>query len=748
MPQPSSHSLQRVALTAVLLIAGVVLAAQQAVPPASQDLTFRASADLVTIDAVVTDKEGKPVTNLTRDDFEVTVAGKRQVLDQAVYVRTADQPGVLAAARAATEPNRSSPAAAQDASSASRVLKETGASPDHVARTIAIVVDDLGLSFRSIADVRSAVHRYIDTQIEPGDLVAIIRTAGGVGTLQQFTTDKRLLHMAADRLQWDFRSRVGLGGVGGFTAEATSPAGDAIGDNVEQLHNTLASAGSLAALEYIARGTTELPGRKCIIFFSEGYDLIFDDRFRGSQRIWSAMARMLSRANAAGVVINTIDSRGLTAQGLKGKVFPNERDWRTRDGFRDPTIPTVEGTPTLGSGNQFLDAPGHLMGAADKTSGQPFLASQESLEFIANQTGGLAIRDTNAITSGVSRILDDQRGYYLLGYTAPSDAPRGGWDQNRIKVRVKRSGLRVRARQGVFGPLDAHEPAAAASDPLVMSALSPFGASGITVRLTSLFGHDTTAGSYVRSLLFIDPADLKFEVDAAGRHTAKLQVLLMGIGDNGQVLDGWRREVPLSLTDENFRLIGKRGIVLTIRTLAREPGPYQMRAAVEDLSSHSTGSASQFLEVPEVGSSKLALSGILLKGSAGEGSTAIQADASPGAPNGLADDVLLEPEVRVLPPGVNATYVYEIYDGLQDATLPLQMSAAVIREGKIVYQSPFAPVTASPTSDHTLRIIPIAGALSLGQDMPDGRYTLEVIIRGPDAKKLERHQWVDFEIRR
>ena len=65
---------------------------------------FRASTDLVTIDAVVMDRDGKPVTNLTREDFEVTVAGKHQTLEQAVYIRTQEQPQALAAVRAAAIP--------------------------------------------------------------------------------------------------------------------------------------------------------------------------------------------------------------------------------------------------------------------------------------------------------------------------------------------------------------------------------------------------------------------------------------------------------------------------------------------------------------------------------------------------------------------------------------------------------------------------------------------------------------------
>jgi hypothetical protein len=50
-----------------------------------------------------------------------------------------------------------------------------------------------------------------------------------------------------------------------------------------------------------------------------------------------------------------------------------------------------------------------------------------------------------------------------------------------------------------------------------------------------MFAHDAKTGSYVRSLVFIDPGDLHFEVDATGKHTARFQVLVMAIGDNGKL---------------------------------------------------------------------------------------------------------------------------------------------------------------------------------------------------------------------
>jgi hypothetical protein len=346
------------------------------------------------------------------------------------------------------------------------------------------------------------------------------------------------------------------------------------------------------------------------------------------------------------------------------------------------------------------------------------------------------------------RILDDQRGYYLLGYAAPKDSLRTGWDQNRVKVRVKRPGLRVRARQGFFGPFDTGAPKVESADPLVMSALSPFGSGGISVRLTSVFAHDPKAGSYVRSLLFIDPGDLHFDVDQTGKHTARFQVLVMGVSDNGRVIDAWRREVPLALTDQTFQLIKERGIVVTVRTAAKEPGPYQMRAAVADLASKHVGSAAQFLEVPQVGGGRLALSGVLLKGVTESESARTGDEPNAGSPVGLVDAVLLEPELRIFSPGDKAVYAFEIYDGLKDDNPDLQMATAVIRDGKVVYQSPFAPVTASPRSAGTMRVIPVAGTLELGSDMSAGPYTLEVTVRGPNAKKLERKQWLDFEIRR
>jgi D-serine deaminase-like pyridoxal phosphate-dependent protein len=116
---------------------------------------------------------------------------------------------------------------------------------------------------------------------------------------------------------------------------------------------------------------------------------------------------------------------------------------------------------------------------------------------------------------------------------------------------------------------------------------------------------------------------------------------------------------------------------------------------------------------------------------------------------GLADAVLLEPQVRVLEPGTEAVHAHEIYDGLKPTDADsLQMATALLRAGRVVYQSAFAAVTTLARQGSKVRAIPIAGKLALGPDMPAGPYTLEVIVRGKDRAKLERRQWLDFEVRR
>ena len=144
----------------------------------------------------------------------------------------------------------------------------------------------------------------------------------------------------------------------------------------------------------------------------------------------------MDRANRAGVVVYTLDARGLVTGLLSA-----EDDAQPRPG----TASVPGGT---GLAVQAIEAVTKPMEAR-----RAYLhASQASLVYIAEQTGGFAVLNNNDLSQGFRRVLDDLRGYYLLGYERPSETP--AWGQSEIRVRVKRPGLKVRARKALFGPAD------------------------------------------------------------------------------------------------------------------------------------------------------------------------------------------------------------------------------------------------------------------------------------------------------
>src|SRR5687768_410554 len=182
----------RVILALLLSLCTFLPVVGQVKPADDKDDVVRITTNLVQIDVVVT-KDGKPVPNLTAEDFEIFEDGRRQPITSFAFISNI--------------PN-SAPAAPEK--STAGVPPAAPIKRDVARRTIALVVDDLGLSAESIAQARRQIRKFIAEQVQPDDLVAVIRTGGEVGALQQFTNDKRLLNRAAEKLSWNVCSRVGV----------------------------------------------------------------------------------------------------------------------------------------------------------------------------------------------------------------------------------------------------------------------------------------------------------------------------------------------------------------------------------------------------------------------------------------------------------------------------------------------------------------------------------------------------------
>ena len=702
----------------------------------------RITTNLIQVDAVVTDKNGKPVTDLREDDFEIQENGKKQDITNFSFVPLAS---------AMTEPP--APEAAVDKSGPpAPPLPTVKLRREQVRRTIALVFDDLGLSAQSVTYVRRAIRKFVEEQMQPGDLVAILKTSSVVGLTQQFTSNKQQLLKAADGIRWN---PLGRGGLSPFApiegddiiAETRSeiPGGsEDNGINIDEFSDELFTIGTLGTLNYIVQGLKDLPGRKSVMLFSDGINIRNTEG--QSDRVLNDLRRLTDYANRASVVIYTLDAKGLP--GLELSAQDNTRGMMRPRGGGTSRASGLGGKGAAGGGmaNNRVESSltARRLGAWE---------SQQGLNYLADETGGLAMRNTNDLSGGIKKMLDDQQGYYLIGYHPDEktfDPARLRF--NKLTIKVKRSGLKVRYRSGFMGFTDEKaSPAAPATraEQLARAITKPFATGAIDVRLTSLFANDATTGSFMRSLLHVDASNLTFIDEPDDWHNLVFDVMAITFGIGGDVVDELSRTENVRVRGETYRSIMRNGFDYIVTVPIKKPGAYQLRAALRDTATERVGTASQFIEVPDLDKNRLALSGIIINGfdpeklkkSVEAGNTAvgrIQAEPQTG------------PGVRRLRRGLVMEFGYMIYDAQLDKATQrpqLQTQIRLFRDGRQVFVGNVLPF--DPGAQVDLRRLGAGGRLQLGTDMQPGNYVLQVVVTDLLAKEKQRiaAQWIDFEIR-
>ena len=164
--------MRRLAAFGLFCVLATQSSAQQTPSPEG---VIRINVNLVQVDAIVTDAKGKPVTNLTADDFKVFQDGKAQTITDFSFVDVRDSrvntpppPTVLKSQQAKNQPAPVPPPPLPPIRS------------DQIRRTIALMVDDLALSADGTIRVRQTLKKWVDTEMRPGDLVAVLGL-GGLG---------------------------------------------------------------------------------------------------------------------------------------------------------------------------------------------------------------------------------------------------------------------------------------------------------------------------------------------------------------------------------------------------------------------------------------------------------------------------------------------------------------------------------------------------------------------------------------
>jgi VWFA-related protein len=710
------------------------------VPQDPQDVV-RVTTALVQVDVVVT-KDGKQVTDLKADDFEILEDGRRQQITNFAYV------SINSSASPASSTNSSASPAGGSNPNPPPVLPIKPPTPHEVRRTVAIVVDDLGMSFQSMANLRNYLRKFMSESLGPNDLVAIIRTGGEVGALQQFTTDQRLLASAIADLKWNACSRVGASVLSPERSLVTlmppesqlrgrlppdrSPGSNQVTRPTIANESNACAVGSsvnysINAIRFILRGMRDLPGRKSMMIVSDNLPM---ERQEGAPADFGFKRPVRENANIIDVWTQTTSYRdglhGLAEQAIRSSVVIY--------GVSSQQLQTVGANPA----DEISYPPPRMMRNARPEQQNPLQnlmnvrsaelrKNVDGAELLAKETGGFVIRNRNDF--GVERVLEDQNGYYLIGYKPATETFNRRF--HKIHARVKRSGLTVRTRAGFYGVTE--EPAAgptAETDRLNKALTSPFGANDITVRLTSLFANDTERGSMLRTFVNLEAKDLTFTQEADGSHVAKFDLSSVVFSDNGGVVNRQDQTATLRLRGQPYERALREGVVYGVDLPLKRAGAFQVRVAVRDSASQRIGAAGQFVQAPNIGDGTLSLSGILLY---------------PETQNG-EDEMRRALVLRRFHQGASLVFGYTIYNaGFDKKTRDhrLTTQTVVFRDSIKIYSSDRVAVAATDNRDPTR--INTGARLQLGPALTPGEYVVQIVVEDAVAKRTAT-QVTQFEV--
>jgi VWFA-related protein len=688
----------------------------------AQQAVIRVNVNIVQVDATVTNSNDEPVTDLKAEEFVILQDGQPQEITNFSFIRKRES---AKPAAAAIKPAIEAPKSASIPPPPPAPLKR-----EKVGRSIALVVDDLGLSYTSMDQVRQSIRKWIDEEMQPEDAVALILTGKGEGALQQFTNNKRILQAAVEqRVQYNTASRVG---VLPLTQTVTMSTGskDSRGfasANPQEERNLAFTKFTMQSIQNVVNGLKTLPGRKDLIIFSENMTIMFESDPGVSQGRDLHMKEMLQNtvdlANKYAVVIHSIDPRG---------VMPVNSAEDSLSQYHEDDVP-AEGMASI----------------TDKKVTQ-LNNSRDGMVKLAKETGGLFIHDRNDTFRALEKVVEDGEGYYLIGYQ-PDESTVGEMKSGRakyhnIQVRVKRPGLQVRTRSRFFStPESISSPDIMARKERIQEAIeSPFASGSLRVRLTALYSQTKKDKPCITALLHFGAGQLTFSKEPDGWLKAPVEIVAGLYDINGQQVEFIDKVWTLQIKESSYERMKKNGISALINVPVKESGSYQMKVVMRDIKSGQLGSAMHFVEVPDARKKKLALSGIALA------ANQLSAKVADEQEEGIIEDSGMNetPAVRIFEPGEEISWAYQILNARtdKDQNPKLQTQIRLFHEGREVYAGKPSEMKLG-AQGNTKRMIAV-DQLKLTK-LPPGYYVLQVAVTDmlADLKDGMAVQSIDFEVK-
>jgi VWFA-related protein len=684
-------------------------AAQDQTPLPPKNITrFSTTRQLVVVDVSLKDKSGNPAKGLKAGDFIVTEDGKKQEVTICEYqeleetIAPTPVPAKKVEQVAAAAPG-AAPTPAVKSLTANQIAPSKPGEVKYKDRRLLVMFFDMSsMPIQDQIRAQTAAQKFLKTQMQPSDLMAVMTFANSLEVKQDFTDDKDELQKTVKGLTVGEGSEFAVDGSTGADDEADNGAAYQQDDTEFNIFNT---DRKLAALESAARMLGSLPEKKALVYFASGVSKTGIDN----------EAQLRATINAAirnNVSFYPIDARGLVASAPLG----------------DATKASPGGA-------------GMYSGSSARSAQTRMQGSQDSLFTLAADTGGKALLDNNDLALGIQQAQKDISSYYILGYYSANDKLDGHYRKIKVEVAPTLAAKYGKPdhRPGYFAGKDFTKFNSSDKERQLAEALmlgDPM--TDLSVALEIDYFRLARDRYFVPITVKLPGSEIEL-AKSGGGETTKLD-FIGEIRDAKNVVQGnVRDEQTIKLKGETAGLLSKRSLAYdtgftlppgqyTLKFLARENttgkmGTFETKFTVPDLTT----------EVRHVPISSVVLSNQRLDMTQSLGTA--EKDKKLLAQNPLIEgNQKLVPSVTRVFKKEQEMYVFlHAYEPEAQATQPLVASVSFYRGKVKAFET--APVEIKDGLDPKSKALPVKFSVPLDKLQP-GRYTCQVSVLDPQQQKF------------
>jgi len=572
-------------------------------PPArEQQISFKTAE--VLLDVVVKDKKGRVVKDLTAADLEIYEDGAKQEIESFRLV------------------TRTSTGKAEEKEGAPvNSINLTKGETDVGVSAIALVFDRLSQDARTRA--HDAAISYVGEDSRPNDFIGVFNIDLSLKVLQNYTTENALIRQAIDKaaatgsasfvsnaeqarsqntriqqLQQQAAAAANTasagGGAGAAAAGAAAGSADVDLKFAEMTRRTLetfevlerdqqgyATSNGLLA---VINSMRSLPGRKAVIFFSEGLAI--------PPNVVAHFRSVINQANRLNVSVYTIDSAGLRATNPNDEARAEINALGRRRVDHDPSRPEL-GRP--------------MTAMLERNEDLLKLNPQSGLNQLANETGGAFIGDTNNIGGRLRQVDEDLHSYYLVTYSPANQNVDGKFRQ--ISVKLKKGDHEVQTRKGYFAVnATGYVPMLYYESPALVAINKTPAPNAFPIKALGFNFPDPSRP--LRNIVEVQAASNSFtfiEDKAKKTFSTNFTILALIKDQSKQVVGKLSRQYVLSGPLDKMKAT-QSGAVLFYKETDLPPGRYEIETVAYDQPTDKASVRRSTLEVPEVDETKLRLS--------------------------------------------------------------------------------------------------------------------------------------------